>query len=249
MNDIDELQTFDPSKGKGQIDILQQQYDELNKTKLLLEDMKAKGEVIDEEYLQNITDQTKEAQEELAEAEKYFNDKRHSYFSEEVNLMGDDFKESLFDKTVEAGEGITTQLTTDVQNAIENINSEIASTPMNSIIIPVKYQFDNMITSLGAMTSMIGASYDDSIEEGSMFTPFTSGASSFMAEARATLQNVQSRIAGSIMTLPIIENRVVSSEGKKVEVHQSNVFNVPVQKPSDVTRAIEKLNRELAKKL
>ena len=38
-------------------------------------------------------------------------------------------------------------------------------------------------------------------------------------------------------------------EGKKVEVQQNNVFNVPVQKPSDVTRAIERMNRELARKL
>ncbi len=250
MNDIGEIQLFDPKGGKDQIDVLQIQYDELNKTKQMFEEMRANGYVIDDEYLQNITEQTKKAQEELVEAEKYFNDKRHSYFSEEVNLMGDDFKESLAEKTLEAGEGMVNQLVTDAKTAIESVNTEITSAQITPLIIPVKYQYDDtLMTSLGATASMKGASYDDSLEDTSMFQPFSNGTSSFMAQARNTIQSIQSKISKGLVSMPVFEAKLVDAGSNRVDVNQTNIFNVPVQKPSDVTKAIEKQNRELAKKL
>lgn len=250
MNGMGEMQLFDPIKGQEQIEGLKQQYEELSKTKQMLEDMRAKGDVVDEEYLQNITDQTEKAQEELEKSLDFYSDKRHTYFSEEMNLMGDEFKETITEKTGEAGASMAEQMKTDAKTGIDGINTVIASTPMNAVTIPVVYQsMNNPYEAYGATVSMIGASYDDFIENPSMLTPFSSDASYFMAQARNTMQSLQSRLARGIVSMPVFETKLVGAGNKQVDVNQTNVFNVPVQKPSDVTRAIEKMNRELAKRL
>lgn len=142
------------------------------------------------------------------------------------------------------------QMKTDAKTGIDGINTVIASTPMNAVTIPVVYQsMNNPYEAYGATVSMIGASYDDFIENPSMLTPFSSDASYFMAQARNTMQSLQSRLARGIVSMPVFETKLVGAGNKQVDVNQTNVFNVPVQKPSDVTRAIEKMNRELAKRL
>ena len=229
------------------MDTLQAQVDELQKIKDTLESMKADNQTIDEDYLESINEQLDASKEQLEAATEFFSEEEVKRYRENGLASGEEYKNGILSKLDEMNIEMETKATESGNTIIQNIIDSIQSKTVPPVYVDVKYRYVNSLENLSEVP--IGASYDDFIDEGSQFTPFSSGTSGFMAQARETIRSVQSRIARNIVSIPVIENRVLASEGKKVEVQQNNVFNVPVQKPSDVTRAIERMNRELARKL
>lgn len=250
MNGMGEFELFDVDKGVEQIDTLQAQYDELERIKNTLEDMKNNNQTIDEDYLESVNEKLKSAGDELNNAVEYFGEEAIEEYRRIGSESGETLKESLNEKMEESGTQMIEQMKTDAEVGIEGINGVITSTTMNPVVIPVVYQYQNTpATAFGATLSMIGASYDDSMEDVSMFQPWNKEISEFTTQARNTIHCVQSRISSGILALPKLETQFIGAASKQVDVNQTNIFNVPVQKPSDVTKALEKQNRELAKKL
>ena len=246
INGINDVQLFDPVKGKEQVETLRAQREELQLIKADLEEAKNNNEEIDEDLYRVVTERL-----DLAEAEV---DKATKYFEEKNKKMGEEIGQKLHDaltgKMSETGLQMADQMTADAQSGIENINTIINSTPMQELVIPVVYRYLNSPSSLiRATSSKIGASYDDFLESPLMISSVGNEAPDFMAEARKTIHSIQTRISNGLVSMPVFEAKLVGAGNKQVDVSQTNVFNVPVQKPSDVTRAIEKMNRELAKKL
>lgn len=247
MNGMGEFVLFDENKGIEQVDTLQAQVDELQKIKDTLESMKADNQTIDEDYLESINEQLDASKEQLEAATEFFSEEEIKRYRENGLASGEEYKNGILSKLDEMNIEMGTKATESGNTIIQNIIDSIQSKTVPPVYVDVKYRYVNSLENLSEVP--MGASYDDFIDEGLQFTPFSSGTSGFMAQARETIRSVQSRIARNIVSIPVIENRVLASEGKKVEVQQNNVFNVPVQKPSDVTRAIERMNRELARKL
>ena len=205
------------------------------------------GEKIDQRLLNIATKQYEAAKEQLSLAEEAYGEELINQYYEKGLVSGEGYNKGIMEKQKELGVEMVGKGFELGSNIIKGINQSIQSESILPVYMDVVCRYHNVDGKLQGL--LMGASYDDSIDEGSQFTPFSSGTSGFMAQARETIRSVQSRIARNIVSIPVIENRVLASEGKKVEVQQNNVFNVPVQKPSDVTRAIERMNRELARKL
>lgn len=133
---------------------------------------------------------------------------------------------------------------------MNNLVTKIQNTVIPTIIIPVEYKAinspDNPTPSGGASGSggwaFNGASFDDTQASFSSIQP---NYSRMVSLAKNVVGSVQNRVARSVGSSSI---KVISSGSNgNTKVNQNINFNQPIQKPSDVTRAMNKAARDLKK--
>lgn len=247
MNDLSDFKMFTPEDKEEQVQILQEQLDDLERMQGIVKEMNA-NKLIDASYLDYINEQVDKAQAEFEKAREEYKIDTIENSKETAEASGAKFTEIINLEAEQLGQDMISKASEDASKGIDAINEEIKRKPISSIYVPVEFVVTNDIPAIGSR--FYGASYDDSTgSTGSIFPAFTSGSASFMSKARMTLGNVQSRITKGLSVIPSLETKIINSEGKQVELNQTNIFNVPVEKPSAVSRAIEKQNRELAKRL
>ncbi|MEG0359784.1 MAG: hypothetical protein RR598_11015, partial [Anaerorhabdus sp.] len=126
-----------------------------------------------------------------------------------------------------------------------NLVTKIQNTVIPTIIIPVEYKAINSPdnpTPSGGNGRGKGASYDDTQED---FRTIQPNYSRMVNLAKNVISGVQNRVARSVGSSSI---KVISSGSNgNTKVNQNINFNQPIQKPSDVTRAMNKAARDLKK--
>ncbi len=121
------------------------------------------------------------------------------------------------------------------------ISGAVISYVPPSIIIPVK--FDILDNPFGLLFPLIDSSFDDSLE-GSVIQPNWS--SEAIKSSHLMLNSLQQRIVPTISVgIPTLDINL--DKGNSTAVTQNINFNQPIQKPSDVTRAMQKASRNLRK--
>ncbi len=139
-------------------------------------------------------------------------------------------------------DGFLTNIDSIVKTAMDNMLTKVAD-----IVIPNKY-FEiignvrvNDSTGSVKSTKTTGATFDD------YFNPsgFVS-TSSLISQARETIGNITDRMARSVLGQQMI-NYETELSNSNVIVNQQNVFNTPVEKPSQTSRKIAEVNRQLGK--
>ncbi|MEF9892098.1 MAG: hypothetical protein RR738_02025 [Anaerorhabdus sp.] len=154
--------------------------------------------------------------------------------------LGKGMHEGVVNKLKES-KSASEYLKTDVDTGLAAIQTSIAGFIPNTITIPVK--FTTMNNPLGLLFPLINASFDDSLE-GSVIQPNWS--SEAMKSSHLMLNSLQQRIVPTISVGIPVPKLPFENVGSTA-ITQNVSFNQPIQKPSDVTRAMQKASRNLRK--
>ncbi|WP_373118054.1 phage tail tape measure protein [Holdemania massiliensis] len=246
MSGLGSIETFDPDKGKEQVTNLENQVTNLEKLRDTIQEMKDKGEPIDESFLESLAEQIQTAQEELDEAKQTYMEQTAVDYSEYGTISGENWLAGIMPGFETAGSQQIDQARADATQASNEIVAIAAGTRPPAVIIPVLYQLMNSIASV---TGGGGASYDDSQTGRSVLSAFSGGLISMSDRARSAMVGLSSAVQSRSVKLDQIKRPTAAGVNQKVEVSQVTNFNLPVERPSKTADKIAEINRELGKLL
>ena len=244
MNGLGSIETFDPDKGKEQVANLENQVINLEKMRDTIQEMKEKGEPIDESFLESLAEQIQTAQEELDEAKQTYMEQTAVDYSEYGKISGENWLAGIMPGFETAGSQQIDQARADATQASNEIVAIAAGTRPPAVIIPVLYRLMNSIASV---TGGGGASYDDTQAGHSVLSAFSGDLISMSDRARSAMVGLSSAVQSRSVKLDQIKRPTAAGVDQKVEVNQVNHFNLPVERPSKTSAKIAEVNRELGK--
>ena len=244
MNGLGSIETFDPDKGKEQVANLENQVINLEKMRDTIQEMKEKGEPIDESFLESLAEQIQTAQEELDEAKQTYMEQTAVDYSEYGKISGENWLAGIMPGFETAGSQQIDQARADATQASNEIVAIAAGTRPPAVIIPVLYRLMNSIASV---TGGGGASYDDTQAGYSVLSAFSGDLISMSDRARSAMVGLSSAVQSRSVKLDQIKRPTAAGVDQKVEVNQVNHFNLPVERPSKTSAKIAEVNRELGK--
>lgn len=239
MEGFEGLKVYDPNQGKEQLETLKTQVEDAQKS---LDTLELSGkDAFDEETYARKLEQYKEnlenAQAQYKTAQEIFN--KDYLESEEIaaNDRADQENKIVDAKNEEIAEKNISSAETATKLALSAVNSLIDRAIINPIVIPVIYQEKNSVQGLGRKGATFTA-YDGNV---SVFKAFSSDSLNI---GQASVKKLYGRI-GETLGSSGAKSNINNVENNNFT--QTNVFNVPVNKPSQQTRAIEQASRNLLK--
>lgn len=243
INGMD-LILYDPTKGEEQITGLQNQVTTIEDTIKKLEETKIEhpewANAIDERLIA-LKDNLATANIELEEAQIEHNAKMEELATnaglDEATAYTTEYKEKADTGMAETGLSSAKAFETTSTNHIKCI-----SFPEKEVIIRAKYVgFEGPGgVSTGAFG---GSSYDDTQDPYPIIQP---NYSRMVDMAKNVVGSIQNKVARNV-SLGNSKLQIETGGGNSTKISQVNNFNQPIEKPSQVTRAIEKASRDLKK--